>query len=274
MGRAVRALARRRRVATAAFLIATAASVVVYLMFEVSLRNTSIGTGLLLLLLVASLVALNVRKKMPLFPFFTSATWLQIHIYVGLFAVVCFGMHVGFRVPNGGLEVTLSLLFWTVALSGVVGLFLTRTIPKRLRMRGEPILFERHPIVLRRLRHGVAVRATETLDSPSIAEFYARRLVDFFAKPRSFWWHLLESNRLQVALLGELEALGRYLNDEEDAVRVEIADLIKTKSDLDYHYAHQAMLKYWLFVHIPLSYSLLIVGVLHGLVAFAWGDAG
>ena len=85
------------------------------------------------------------------------------------------------------------------------------------------------------------------------------------------WLHLVGSDRLQTALLGELEALGRYLNDEENAVRSEIADLIKAKSDLDYHYAHQATLKYWLFVHIPVSYSLLIVGILHGLVAYGWG---
>ena len=264
-------LVRRRRVATAAFLFVTAASAAAYSAFELSLRDTSTGTGLLLLALVVALVALNVRKKVPLFPFVTSATWLQVHIYLGLFAVVCFGMHVGFRVPNGSLEVTLAVLFWTVAASGVVGLFLIRTIPKRLRTRGEPIIFERHPIVLRRLRRELATRATATLDSPSIAEFHARRLVDFFAGPRSLWWHLVESNHPQTALLDELEALGRYLNDEENAVRLEIADLIRAKSDLDYHYAHQATLKYWLFVHIPVSYSLLIVGILHGLVAYGWG---
>lgn len=254
-----------------AFVLATAASVIAYAAMESSLRDTSIGSGLLLLLIVGLLAGLNVRKKMPFFPTLTSAGWMQIHIYGGIFAGIGFLFHVGFRLPNGGLEIALALLFWIVIVSGVLGLVITRMVPKRLRTRGQPILFERHPAVLRRVRQDIARLATETTDSPTLSEFYARRLVHFLAAPRNFWWHLANSHRPRVLLLRELEAQRRYLNDEEDAIRAEIEELIVTKSDLDYHYAHQATLKYWLFVHIPLTYSLLIVAVVHGFVAYGWG---
>ncbi|MEE8146869.1 MAG: hypothetical protein V3T24_04640, partial [Longimicrobiales bacterium] len=71
-------------------------------------------------------------------------------------------------------------------------------------------------------------------------------------------------------LLTELESLDNYLSDDERAVKDRMADLIRTKADLDFHFAHQTVLKYWLFAHIPLSYSLLIVGLTHAVVAHAF----
>ncbi|MCZ6916976.1 MAG: hypothetical protein O7I93_09380, partial [Gemmatimonadetes bacterium] len=103
-----------------------------------------------------------------------------------------------------------------------------------------------------------------------LAEFYMRRLIAFFAKPRHFWWHLVQSHRPRHTLLNELEALDRYLSAEQRTVKESIAELICTKDDLDYHHAHQTVLKYWLFVHIPLSYSLLIVAGVHGAIAYAF----
>ena len=39
--------------------------------------------------------------------------------------------------------------------------------------------------------------------------------------------------------------------------------------DLDVHAARQGLLKGWLFVHITLSYTLVVLGVLHGVLALA-----
>lgn len=46
---------------------------------------------------------------------------------------------------------------------------------------------------------------------------------------------------------------------------------MREKDDLDYKYVHMAVLKYWLFVHIPLSYSLMLVAVLHVVLVHAFG---
>jgi hypothetical protein len=80
----------------------------------------------------------------------------------------------------------------------------------------------------------------------------------------------VQSHRPLYNLLNELEALDRYLSAEQRTVKESIGALIRTKDDLDYHHAHQAVLKYWLFIHIPLSYSLLIVAGVHGAVAYAF----
>lgn len=269
----MRALAKRR-LGTTVLVLATGASILAYQTLEVSLRDTSVSTGLLLLFLVTGLVVLNARKKLPFFPVLRSVVWMQVHIYAGWFAAVAYGLHAGIRLPNGGLEITLAALFWVVILSGAFGLFLVRTMPRRMRLRGEPVLFERHPLLLRQLRHRLAAQVTAAATAPSIADFHARRLVPFFAGPRDFWQHLLGTDRSRAHLLRELEAQTRYLNEEENTVRLAIARLIEAKSDLDYYHAHQSVLKYWLFVHIPVSYSLLITGALHGLVAYTWGGPG
>jgi len=44
------------------------------------------------------------------------------------------------------------------------------------------------------------------------------------------------------------------------------------KNNLDYQHALQMVLKGWLFVHIPLTYSLIVVAAVHGVLAYAFID--
>ena len=262
--------ARRRMYNLAIVLAISLASLLVYTSYSLSLRSTGFATGWLLLVLMVALTLFNSRKKLPAVPLLSSSLWLQMHIYVGLFTVVTFGLHVEFRLPNGWLEGTLALLFLAVVVRGVIGLALSRIIPVRFRTRGELVLLERHPVFLRQIRQELADLVTGKTESASLSEFSMRRLIAFFAKPRHFWWHLVQSHRPLYDLLNELEALDRYLSAEHRTVKESIEALIRTKDDLDYHHAHQAVLKYWLFVHIPLTYSLLIVAVVHGAVAYTF----
>lgn len=234
-----------------------------------SLHDASFFTGWLLLALVVALTLFNARKKLPFLPLLPARTWLQIHVYVGLVTVVVFLLHVGLRVPNGVLEATLATLFAVVALSGFVGLFLSRVVPSRLRTRGELVLRQRQPRLLRRLRERLEERIDES-ESTAVSDFYVRRLLPFFEEHRNFWWHLLQSRRPRRELLDELEGLERYLDADEREIVHEIEELIRKKDDLDYHHAHQSLLRRWLFVHVPVTYSLLVVAVVHATVAYGW----
>ena len=262
-------LARRRLYNTAALFAASLAVLIVHTSYSLSLRSTSFATGWLLVVLLFALTLYNARKKLPFLPLLPSSAWLQAHVYVGLFTLVVFAMHVGFRIPNGWLEGTLALLFFGVVASGFIGLALSRLIPGRLRTRGELVIFERQPIFRRRLGEQLDALVDE-IDSMALSDFHVRRLMTFFARPRHFWWHLMQSPRPRETLLTELDYLDGYLRDDERAVKERIGELIRTKADLEYHCAHQAVLKYWLFVHIPLSYSLLIVGLAHAVVVYTF----
>ena len=213
----------------------------------------------------------NARKKLPFLPLGKSETWLQIHIYLGFFTTLLFLIHLNFRMPHGWFEITLAWLFVLVSGSGVVGLFFSRVLPRRLATRGGEVIFEKIPA----LRHELKTEAEnlalgKDAKSPVIAEFYTRRLAGFFGGPKNAWLHLFESRRSLAALIAELDDLLRTGSDSERATLEKLAALVRQKDGLDYHRALQLALRLWLFVHIPLTYGLLIFTALHIVLVFGF----
>ena len=145
-----------------------------------------------------------------------SETWLQIHIYLGFFTTLLFLIHLNFRLPHGWFEITLAWLFVGGSGSGFIGLFFSRVLPRRLATRGGEVILEKIPA----LRHALKTEAENLAlgtdaKSPVIAEFYAKRLADFFSGPKNSWHHLVESRRAVSALLAELEDLKRFATDTD-----------------------------------------------------------
>ena len=62
----------------------------------------------------------------------------------------------------------------------------------------------------------------------------------------------------------------RYLNEQERATLEKLAQLVRQKDGLDYHHAVQTTLKLWLFVHVPLTYGLMIFSLMHIVLVFAF----
>lgn len=238
-----------------------------------ALRDTARLSGWGLLAMVGFLAAYSLRKKVTVLPLGSAVAWMQLHIYVGLLTAVVFGVHIGWRVPDGLVESILAALYLSVFASGVIGLFLSRSLPQRLTTRGEEVLFERIPIYRKRIQAEVEALVFDGLEatkSTAVAQFYTDRLRPFFAQTRNFWQHLVQSNRSRFALLKEMQAYERYLNDAEREMMANLVTRVEAKDDLDYQYSLQATLKYWLFVHVPLTYALLVFAVLHLLLVSAF----
>lgn len=237
------------------------------------LRRPETATGLILMALIVFLTLFNARKKLPFLPLLSASVWMQLHVYAGGFSVVLFFAHAGFNPPRGGLELTLAVLFLVVTGSGVFGLLVSRWIPPRLTLHGEPVIYERIPVLRTRLRQEVeelVVGAVAAAHSSTIGDFYERRLRAYFERPRHLWWHLIGYQRPLQDLLAEVKALDRYLSQEERKLMNSLAECLRAKHNLDFQLAGQALLKWWLFVHIPLSYALILMALLHGLVAWAF----
>ena len=237
------------------------------------LPRISYLTGWALFGLILALTLYNARKKLPFLPLLSSAAWLQFHIYAGLLTAVLFALHIGYRIPRGWFQGTLAWLYLLVMLSGFFGLFLSRTIPKRLTTRGGEVLFERIPAIRRQLRdraESLALKSIPELKSSTIPDFYWQELKDFFDDNRNFGLHLFEVRSPLNHLLNKINELNRYLNDPERKALNELAGLVRQKDGLDYHYALQLTLKLWLFTHIPLTYSLLLFTLAHVVIVFAF----
>lgn len=241
-------------------------------MLEARLHGTARITGCALFLLMLALAFFNARKKLPFLPIGSAASWLRFHSYAGIYSMILFLAHTGFGWPTGGLETVTYLLFWFVALSGVGGLMISRLFPKRLNQAGKPVIYESIPelrLELSERGKKLVLTALEKTKMSTLADFYAFRLERFFARPRNFWSHVLGLQFHMAKIRTGINGVRRYLNAEEMLVLDELERLTREKDDLDLQYSLQRLLKLWLFVHIPLTFSLIIFAAVHGIIAWS-----
>src|SRR2546422_3647423 len=167
--------ARQRWLGFGLFLICSILIVRLYAMYVSVMPRIDYLSGWALFSLILALTLYNGRKKLPFLPVFSSEAWLQFHIYAGLLTAVLFAIHLGYRVPKGWLQGTLAWLYVLVMLSGFFGLFLSRTIPKRLTTRGGEVFFEEIPALRRQLQARAEVLALKSIPdagSSIMADFY------------------------------------------------------------------------------------------------------
>jgi len=230
-------------------------------------------SGWLLLFVITILLSYNLKKKLSMINIGSNNVWLQFHIYIGLLAGLLFFLHVDWKLPTGWIESLLYFMFIGISISGLLGLYLNKNIPKRLTRRGEEVIFERIPVFATQLREEaekIAIEASGNTSSSSIPDFYINNLADFFSKPRFLFNHLFKSHIRLINLLEELEELQRYLDEKEKEYAHQLIQLVKQKDYLDYHYTLQFTLKGWLFLHIPLAYGLVIFLCLHITLVYAF----
>ena len=230
-------------------------------------------SGWALLAVILLLTLYNGRKRLSFLPLLTSEEWLQFHIYAGLFTGVLFAVHISYKIPTGWFQGVLAWLYILVMASGFFGLFISRAIPRRLTTRGGEVVFERIPAIRHQLEEQaekLALQSVGESKSSTIADFYLRELKDFFNGPRNCSSHWSENSSPVNHILTKISDVNRYLNEQERANLDKIAVLVRQKDGLDYHYAHQLLLKLWLFAHIPLTYSLLLFTAAHIILVFAF----
>lgn len=124
--------------------------------------------------------------------------------------------------------------------------------------------------MLRRAAERIVQSCLVDTESTLLPEFYLSRLEPFFAAHRNFGHHLVDSMRPQKTLLAEIDAQNRYMSDSEAQYLAQVGQLVVEKDDLDYQFVQQTTLKYWLFVHIPLTYALLVFAVGHVFLVHAF----
>ncbi|MFT5468758.1 MAG: hypothetical protein ACI8UO_003870 [Verrucomicrobiales bacterium] len=277
----LRASFTRRRVVGGSLVLAGLLVGLVALWFgQAAFIATSFYSGFALLGLILLLTLFNARKKIPLpfLPILSASAWLQFHIYAGFLSVILFLIHVEFRIPTGLLEGILTVVFAIVTLSGIFGLFVSRLLPKRMRRSGEALVYERTPRHRREIRenvHELVLKAEETCESSTIPDFYVQHVEPFLSRPAS--WRLPFMSRERgspTELYHELEARGRYLSDDEKELAAELREWVETKENLDFQESSMRLLKIWLFVHIPFTYSLILLGIAHAVIVLLYGGNG
>lgn len=230
------------------------------------LAHAAFFSGVTLLACILVLFAFGLRKRLVMLPLLSVAAWTQIHIYTGLFSLVVYLAHVPGILANGFFESSLSLLFLTVSISGLYGIYVSRTAPKKLtavpgEFRYDQISWHRQKIYDRAT--DVLRSLDVTLASPILATYFRNVLQPYFSGGVAFDFLLVPNSLRRRKLLLGLGELERYLSPDVLPASGEFAALVRKRDELDLHFALQWKLRIWLVVHIILAALLLIGSVVH-----------
>ncbi|MEO8166817.1 MAG: hypothetical protein ABI623_01130 [bacterium] len=220
----------------------------------------SYGIAASLLMFGAGLYA--VRRRMLNRDLGNSKVWVQFHVYGGTFAGLLVLMHTGFRWPHGLFNNLLWFLSMWVTASGLFGVVLQRWIP-RILSSGLSIeaAYERIPELVAQLRERAEKLVASCTDP--IKDFYRTNLASTLATPEARLIYYIDVTGGVQSRVKQFEFLRRVLSSEEKEILDKIQRIYKSKLELDAHYSLQRSLRWWLYTHVPLSFVLLFMIVLH-----------
>jgi hypothetical protein len=66
--------------------------------------------------------------------------------------------------------------------------------------------------------------------------------------------------------------LMRYVDAEGQKKLRAIRELVVEKDRLDYARVYLGLTKGWLYVHVPVTYGLVVLTILHGIVVYAFSS--
>lgn len=189
-------------------------------------------------------------------------TWVQFHVYAGTVALLLFLMHAGFRWPNSALGWWLFVLSIWVSVSGLLGVFLQKWIPRILTSGlSIEVLYDRIPELIAEIRE----RAEQLVAASAepVREFYRRNVAPALHGPQVrlvYYFDITGGIRTQTR---QFEYLRKLLDGEEQRRFAELEEYYRAKLEIDAHYTLQRALRWWLYLHVPPSLALLALIGLH-----------
>ncbi len=238
---------------------------------SMNLGRPEVLTGSTVLACLFLLVLLGVRRRLPFWRLGSVSMWTQIHIYSGLFAGGVYLLHVPAIIAGGRLEFALSLLFVIVTLSGMYGVYASRTLPKRLTaIEGQHRfdLVDWHRGQISKAARSLLDDVKEQTAVRVLGGYYGKNLQPFFASRPSLAFVMAPTNLRRKRLLTGLQQLDRYLESEGRETSGALAALVRRRDELDYQYALQLRLRMWVVVHSVLSLLLIAFAITHAVTAF------
>lgn len=257
--------------ALACVLMLTALSII-----DQSLNIQQYYSGWLMIIIVSLLMLFYVRKRLSVLPIGRSSSWAQWHYYSGLFLLIVFLKHIEFRFPNGMLEISLTIVFAVVIVTGIVGGITNRVFARRLSYLEAEVIYERIPAHREQLKGQVEqllLNVVAQSESNTLSKYYLAHLQRFFNRSEHFLQHVFNNDYPVLKIQRDLEQQLRYLNEYEVNAVMELRKLIAQKNMLDRHAALQGVLKYWGILHMPVATVLLFFIIAHVVLVYAFSGA-
>ncbi len=248
-----------------------------------ALRDAQYFDGWLLASGMLLQVYYHIRRQTSAMSPKAAQSWRQIHIFVGYVIFALFLSHSNLALPDTGFEWALWSGFLLVTASGILGTYLAWSVPAKLGP-DDRTAFERIPIQrseLARQVHILAMSAEKAqldLALPSapyqdwIADLYKNVLRSYFQGACNSMAHFFGSQRHLKRIIAEIDSLERYVDKTGQNKLNAMKALVLEKDRLDFAHVHLGLTKLWLFVHVPITYGLVILAVLHVLVVYSYSS--
>ncbi len=211
--------------------------------------------------------------------------WRKIHIFIGYVLIAVFISHSDFSLPDTNFEWTLWAGFVLVSLSGIFGVYLAWSLKTKRRI-DEGLAYDRIPARRAELARDVHTTVVAKIDPVALAaivlptppydawimDLYTDHLRDFFQGPRNYTGHLIGSQRPLKRLTDEIDNLAPFVDRPSQDKLAAIKALVVEKDQLDLARVYLGLNRAWLFVHVPATYALIVLSVLHILVVYGYSS--
>ena len=284
-----------------ASLVILALAVAVYIPYAMGDSPTGGGTplglayGIVGFGFMVFVTLLSLRKKFPIWRIGRTKTWMRGHLWLGALSLPLILLHAGFLFGYG-LTSVLMWLFVIVWVSGLLGAWLQHTMPRRL-LREVPMetIYDQIGHVRKQLLDeadnvvadacgrlevatSVPVAATSSGanalatvmrtgsggadDTAPLREFYMKEMRPFVEKPARTY--ALADPMHAAGLFGKLRPL---VPASLAGAIADLESICEEERQLLRQERMHGLLHGWLIVHVPLSFALMALAVVHIVMA-------
>ena len=231
---------------------------------------------------------LGMRKRYPAWRIGRGQTWMRGHLWLGLLSYPLILFHAGFHF-GGSLTQVLMWLFSIVIISGIVGAAIQQYMPSVMTQRvpWETIYGQIDRVEQQLLKEAdeliasaakiiptpevkpehfsgvVAGVAAEVAGLKELQHVYEARIRPYL-KVRGFYKHTLADRANATYIFEQLRTVTAH---ELHEVIADTQNICEEKRDLDRQSRLHRILHGWLFAHVPLSFGLIILSVIHAVMA-------
>lgn len=244
---------------------------------------------------------LGARKRVRTMRLGRAYWWVQGHVWLGLLSFPIILLHGGFKAQfwGGTLTQVIMWVFVVVWISGIVGLILQQIVPTRL-LSHVPMetVYEQVDHIIAQLRaeaEGIVKSATRKTEEQAYeveavpagaatavapvrtgaeAELKLSTFYDVQVKP------VLADRIPPTAMLRSERAAAQAFSQLRDTMPPalkkpveELAEIVEERRQLARQKSLHHVLHGWLFVHVPLSYGLMVLATVHAVQALRYTTA-
>lgn len=239
---------------------------------------------------------LSLRKKFPILRIGRTSTWMRAHLWLGLVSYPLILFHSGFSFGHGKLTWWMMLLFTIVIVSGIAGAALQHYTPHVMtRQIPYETIYDEIPRILTQLLDEADLKVAEvtgiTMAESSMAasagasgaivvtlvqmeEDIRSELTRFYSNELRPY---LEQGGGRGAALADrtssaamFSSMKKLLPEPVHLLIEDLESICEEKRQLDRQVVLHRILHGWLLVHVPLSFALLLMGVVHAVISLRY----